>query len=115
MITTREAPHMYFDVDDTLVKPIDRPTDMELRPFVRIDRHYFLINTRVIKDLRIGKTRGHVVVVWSQGGSAWADKVVKALGLDAYVDVVMAKPSWYVDDRAADDILDQSRWYDGSF
>lgn len=113
--TTNEAPHMYFDVDDTLIKPIDRPVDLELRPFVKIDGQYFLINSRVIKDLRLCRARGHVCVVWSQGGSSWAHKVVKALGLNMWVDLAIAKPSWYVDDRASDDILDNSRWYDGSF
>lgn len=118
MFITKEKPHMYFDVDSTLVRPAkDAEEWLKLNEdqFVFIENTAMVINTKVIKDLKMCKVRGHTVVVWSQGGSSWAETVVKALDLVDYVDVVMAKPSWYVDDRKWDDILDKSRWYDGNF
>ena len=51
-----------------------------------------------IQQLKNHKARGHVVVVWSQGGADWARKVVEELGLVEYVDVTIAKPMWYYDD-----------------
>lgn len=42
--------------------------------------------------------RGHTVVVWSQGGSDWAEAAVEALGLQKYVDIIMPKPYWFFDD-----------------
>lgn len=115
MVVGKEAPYMFFDVDDTLVKPIEGPSSPMMGPFIQIRNQYFLINVRVIADLRLCKVRGHQAVVWSQGGATWAATVVRELGLEPYVDFVIAKPSWFIDDRKAEDILDKSRWYDGSF
>jgi len=44
--------------------------------------------------------RGHAIVVWSGGGADWAEAVVKALKLEEFVDVVTAKPTYYIDDIA---------------
>lgn len=114
MIVTKERPHMYFDVDGTLVRPVKDGEDF-FNGTVIIGDKLFKINLRVIEDLKICRTRGHTCVVWSQGGSWWAETVIRALNLVSYVDVVMAKPSWYVDDRKPGTILDDSRWYDGEF
>lgn len=118
-VITRERPHMYFDVDSTLVEPIKETVSlkqlMSKASRVNIGGFEFRVNQDVIEDLKLCKARGHVVVVWSQGGSRWAGKVINKLGLDSYVDIVMAKPSWYVDDRLPNRILDKSRWYNGAF
>lgn len=57
---------------------------------------------RVLKDR---KARGSYIVVWSAGGFAWANAVVKALGLESYVDLIMTKPHMYIDDKKADAIM----------
>lgn len=54
--------------------------------------------------LKAFKLKGHNIIVWSQGGAEWAGEVVEALGLAPYVDAVMPKPDWYVDD------LDINKW-----
>jgi len=58
-----------------------------------------------IKILKDRKARGSFIVVWSAGGYAWANAVVKALGLEEYVDLVMTKPHAYVDDKQAAEIM----------
>lgn len=50
-------------------------------------------------------SRGRTVFVWSNNGYAWANLVVKHLGLEKYVDFIMAKPAMYVDDKKADEFL----------
>lgn len=43
--------------------------------------------------------RGDFVIVWSKNGVSWAEQAVKKLKLTKYVDLVMSKPSRYVDDK----------------
>lgn len=110
MKTIRATRLVTFDVDDTLVlwdwrkhspdgiglidiKSPNAGTTISVLP------HY-----RHIELLKQFKARGHTVIVWSQGGHEWVEKVVMALGLEAYVDYAMDKPNWYVDD------LDSSMW-----
>jgi len=115
---TEERPHMYFDVDGTLVRPFksfEEESEATEYDSISINNTQMKINTKVVQDLQMCRTRGHVVVVWSQGGSSWAETVVKALGIAQYVDIIIAKPSWYVDDRSPGTILDDSRYYDGNF
>lgn len=45
------------------------------------------------------ETRGYYVMVWSANGKEWAVEVIKELGLEKYVDVVMTKPVKYLDDK----------------
>lgn len=42
--------------------------------------------------------RGRFIIVWSRGGHAWAEAVVKGLGLLGSVDLIMSKPYAYIDD-----------------
>lgn len=89
-----------FDVDDTLVMwniPIGREHEAIIFDNFgyseRLLPHY-----KHIELLKQFKVRGQYVVVWSQGGYKWASEVVKKLGLEDYVDCVMPKPKWIVDD-----------------
>ena len=93
-----------FDVDDTLVIWDWRSVDPEGKGLVQIKNpdgncvETVLPHYRHIELLRQFKARGHTVIVWSQGGSAWAASVCKTLGIDSMVDYAMDKPNWYVDD-----------------
>jgi len=88
-----------FDVDQTLIKWLSKYDCgmMELEygeETVMLDPHY-----SHIRFLKHCKQRGDFIIVWSQNGVEWAEKVVKALDLEKYVDVVMAKPTRHVDDK----------------
>lgn len=45
--------------------------------------------------------RGCIMIVWSQGGYAWANAVLEALGLDHENIHVYTKPNLYIDDKEA--------------
>jgi FMN phosphatase YigB (HAD superfamily) len=119
----------YFsDVDDTLVlhgyDPSDevnaidvafRAADYDGGVAKYGDR---VMNFRVVPHvehiarLREMKRAGYKVVVWSRGGSQWAECVVRRLGLqpvpeggDGTVDAVMAKPDYYLDDVLANNFM----------
>lgn len=97
---------IYVDVDDTLViwdwqQYTDNTDDLF---YLKADDGCtiaVLPHKRHIEMIDQFKMRGHTIVVWSQGGWAWAKKVVEALGIESKVDVVMSKPDWYVDDLAS--------------
>lgn len=61
-----------------------------------------------IEQLKLHKSRGHLIVVWSAGGWDWANAAVKALGLEKYVDVVMSKPTWTYDDKKPEEFMPPS-------
>lgn len=113
MITLLDRPTAYFDVDDTLVM-WDHPSADDNENIVTIENksdglRRFKFHAEHVEVIKKYKIRGHNVVVWSQGGSDWAVNVVRALGLEKYVDVVAPKPSWYYDDLPASSILEPYR------
>jgi hypothetical protein len=100
--------NIFFDCDDTLVlwdKPDNIPVDSvdrldimcpyEGRPLC-VYRH-----NPHIKLLINHAARGSHITVWSASGYQWAEAVVKALGLEPYVHVIMSKPRAHVDDLPA--------------
>jgi len=62
--------------------------------------HFVKIHERHKELLRQYKAKNFHITVWSNNGARWAETVVKALGLEAYVDEVRCKPIKYVDDQA---------------
>lgn len=104
-----------YDVDDTLI--------MWERPKTYQDNDSLLLmaysgdialvwpNKKEIESLKAAKVRGHYVRVCSQGGQDWAEFVVKALGLENYVDSIECKPKWYHDDLPADSWMKRF-WHD---
>lgn len=102
---------VFFDVDDTLVlweyphEQIDNTIVISAQDgySVRVLPHL-----EHIKRLKQFKARAQGVVVWSQGGWEWAQAVVRALDLDEYVDIIMAKPRWLFDDLPVKYFLNES-------
>lgn len=96
----------FFDVDETLVfwKTGVEEGDRQIQvvdPYT--GRYLDLVpHERHIDLLLRKKSQGHIIIVWSAGGSEWARTIVNALGLQDSVDLVMAKPVQYVDDLAMD-------------
>ncbi len=97
----------YFDCDDTLVM-WDNPQDKYAVDFIDPHdgtRHSLVPHKKHIKLLRDFKCRGYTIIVWSGGGYEWAETVVRTLNLEGYVDLVMTKPTKYIDDLQAVEIL----------
>ncbi len=106
MITIENERVIFFDVDDTLILWEIIPGEETITfkcaftgDFLQVIPH--LQNITLLKEKH---ARGYTVVVWSQGGFAHAQAVVKALGLEQHVALCMNKPSCYVDD------LDANAW-----
>lgn len=138
MIHIKSSQVVFCDVDDTLVKwgscppeeqgtaipitcPISRyrkaaedelgeelPKDEEYQ--VGEWTEYLRPHKKHIEQLKQHKMRGHVIVIWSAGGDEWAMAVVKALKLEAYVDLVISKPTWYYDDIPCQEFMGKRIW-----
>ena len=96
-----------FDVDDTLAM-WDIPVGYD-GPLTKVEAAYIseiiAPHCAHIKQMRAHKGRGHAVCVWSAGGYAWAEAVVKALGIENLVDIVRCKPQGYYDDIPASEFM----------
>jgi predicted phosphatase len=105
---------IFIDVDDTLVmwgiKAKKGQKLIQITDPYSGDQVYLMPHAGHIKVLKDRKARGSCIIVWSAGGYKWAEKVVKALNLEAYVDFVMTKPHMYIDDKAASEFM-QERLY----
>lgn len=103
MIVLKSDNLLFFDVDDSLVlwgKKED-PTDEEIQindVYMPDTKITLIKHKRNIELLQRNKGQGRTIVVWSAGGVFHAEEVIKALGLEDYVDLIMAKPTQYVDD-----------------
>lgn len=97
------GPTAYFDVDSTLLE-WDLPEGVDINDdelvYVRCRGHSerLLPNEHNIKLLRQFAKRGIAIIVWSAGGSDWAEAAVQALDLEEFVSVVTSKPHYYIDD-----------------
>lgn len=110
MIVLENDNIVYCDVDDTLVtfySPKDRIKTIEVEFNNIVYTHYVL--TENVEQLYRHASRGHEIVVWSQGGAKWAASVVNALGLDSLVSVVMGKPKFLIDDLEASEWMPKAR------
>jgi phosphoserine phosphatase len=97
---------VFFDVDETLLV-FNHESAYPTKELVAVKNQksgttaYAMPHCRHIALMQEFKARGHTVVVWSQGGSAWAAQAVRLLKLESHVDYAMGKPDWYVDDKHA--------------
>lgn len=86
-----------YDVDDTLVFWCERENSLPL--LIEPNRVPVWANKAEIERLINLKKIGYVVIVWSRTGATWAERVVRHLGITDYVDLVMEKPLFMVDDQ----------------
>lgn len=90
-----------FDVDQTLVLTECPGSYDANRDTVWIGGQVWYPHKAHIAELKRFKARGHMVIIWSQGGHEWAAEVINKLDLVPYVDMVMTKPKWLCDDKPA--------------
>lgn len=111
MIVIENDNTTYIDVDDTLVVwgKGHLPEAIEISNYGHVER--MVPHQAHINFLKRQKTRGFAIIVWSQGGARWAHNVVKALGIEEYVDAVLTKPTVYVDDLRAEDFMTQRIYF----
>lgn len=96
MLTLKNDNVVMVDVDETLIiaeYPLDQTDGL-----IDINGVVCLPHFKHIKLLKDFASRGHLVVVWSQGGWKWAETVVRALELSEWVDLIITKPKWHIDD-----------------
>lgn len=123
MITIPCVNSVFCDVDDTLIMwnpPKDETDIIEITcptSLVMIEGELVSAGSWTaklkphrthIEQLKLHKSRGHLVVVWSAGGWDWAKAAVIALGIEDYVDVVMSKPTWAYDDKKPEEYMPKS-------
>lgn len=97
------GPTAFFDVDDTLLMwdmPEYALEDEIVEVTCRGLTSKRCINSYNLDLLHKMARSGHGIVVWSAGGSDWAEAAVIALGIEDIVDVVTGKASYYIDDLA---------------
>lgn len=108
MIKLNKEHLIFFDCDETLILH-NKKNNTNIRiidpynsngPSIIVKEHS--AHVKLLKDHFV---RGYGIVVWSAAGREWSEAVVKALGLEQYVDIVMSKPTKYVDDLEAHQIL----------
>ncbi len=94
---------IYFDVDETLIfwRTDEDPNDPIIEvvdPYIPGKTIKLVPHQRHIDMMLRNYGQGKTIVVWSAGGCLWAENVVKALGLDNIVSLIIKKPDVYVDD-----------------
>src|ERR1022692_4616922 len=97
-----------FDIDDTMIMwHSDCPPEEKISitcPYGG-DTRLFKVHKLHVEFLKKTKGRGNTVIVWSAAGVLWAEAVIKALGLEQYVDYILSKPTKIVDDLTPNEIF----------
>lgn len=88
-----------FDVDGTLILNfVDKEGSIRFRdPVTNCEEvaYPYWPNINLLKKY---KSEGNTILVWSGSGGQYSHNVLVALGIRELVDIVMAKPTDYVDD-----------------
>lgn len=105
----------YFDCDETLVFVDSIPEGVET---VMVQIPGFPpklcgVHKAHVERLKNHKSWSNGVVVWSKSGYKWAEAVVRALDLREYVDLCIAKPEYYYDDKSCCDFMPPRRFLNG--
>jgi len=111
-----DIPTIAFDVDQTLVKWDDdarAPGPGKIRFIVpgNGESVYLTPHKYHLFLLKTYKHRGFKVIVWSAAGGSWASEVVKVLGIESNVDLIMNKLTAFYDDLPADKVLGQHLYF----
>lgn len=98
------------DVDETLLLFDWKDYTSDESKLVDVNGYKVLPNERNIDLIKRFKVRGFTIIVWSAGGWEWGQTVVNLLQLQSYVDIIMSKPSWYIDDLPANVWMGKNIW-----
>lgn len=97
---------VFWDVDCTLVMEHSKDPDLTYIDVLTGKEKHGKIHKAHVEQLIKHKARGFYNIVWSGNGHAHAEQIVKALGLERYVDICMSKCVKHWDDlKDANDIL----------
>jgi hypothetical protein len=113
MITFKDSRTAYYDVDDTLLEWVFCDKSDEGATLVKYKGNSFY-KKRLdgnIESLKRHSMAGHTIIVWSAGGSEWAECVIKALKLESHVDIILTKPDWYYDDKDVKTWFPKRQWH----
>ena len=106
-------PTIFFDCDDTLViwENSDGTSKNKNAVTFRFEGRDFKLvpHKKHIELLKRCKKDGYEVVVWSAGSRKWGEEVIKKLKLTKYVDFIISKPTFYVDDLPTKKILHEHK------
>lgn len=97
---------VFWDVDDTLLMEHSKDPDLSYIDVLTGREKHGKIHKAHVEQLIKHKARGFYNIVWSGNGYKHAEQIVKALGLETHVDLIMSKSIKYWDDLTdANDIL----------
>jgi hypothetical protein len=93
---------VFCDVDDTILKWIEPtvPGIGKLEVEFAGKKVYLTPHQYHVDLLRMYKTRGYHITVWSANGPQHAAQAVRVLGLENIIDDARGKPSKYMDDSS---------------
>jgi len=96
MKTIRNDKVIMYDVDETLIHWYN-PGDDEKAP-IAIGEEVFWVNIYEVERLKKSHEIGYTIIVWSQSGWEWVERVCEALEITKYVTIGMTKPLFFIDD-----------------
>jgi len=102
----------YFDVDDTLVEWKEYGDGPKVTITMDGIESVKAVLEQHVEEIQLQKKSGANIIVWSAGGSRWAEAVVKALEIEDYVDAVLTKPDRIYDDKDPSDWMPKRRYFD---
>ena len=113
MIVVPEGRIAYFDVDDTLLEWEESKDNSCCT--INVEMNGRKLKRRMIcchvQELKRQAESGTKIIVWSAGGSNWAEAVIKALKLEEYVDVILTKPDRIYDDKDPNSWMPKRRFF----
>ena len=95
---------IYFDVDQTLIWWNEGHHEDAIEVKFKGNTHKVRPHKKHLQRINYHYERNHVIILWSQSGSDWAETVAKKLGIIDKVDFILTKPYQYYDD------LDCKEW-----